>query len=260
MTFAKIFWKNETKKWINTSLLICTITLSACAGIENPVQVYDGVKKPEREIVTLVMPHELKVEQLDGKSLDTPYIPEGQYQLHLLPGDHQIMVFYEEFWGDASSGSIEVSDYFNFKITTTAGNYYIFEHTGPDDRLNADSWESASDINIWVKQQGTGQNTQAVSRIAGGLIAGLTRPSSSNIKEGMVETTTGPSTADTTITPSTATAPVLATDDSTSTALAEQIISQQDALERLKFWWKTADDKQRKEFQAWTWTDKAKPK
>ena len=257
MTFAKTPWQ----PYKTTCLLIYAITLSACAGIENPLQVYEGGKKPEGEIVTLVMPYELKVEQLDGKSLDTPYVPEGQYQLHLLPGNHQIMVFYEEFWGDASSGSIEVSDFFNFKLTTTAGSHYIFEHTGPDDRLNADNWESASDINIWVKHLDTGQNTQAASRIDGGLIASLTRPSTSNIKEGVVETKTATAPTDDLATTSLpAAAPPLAEDDAASTALAGQIISQQDALERLKFWWKTADDKQRKEFQAWTWTDTANPK
>ena len=255
MTFANTFWQ----RYRYVGLIICTITLSACASIKDPVQVYEGAKRPDSEIVKLLMPYELKVEQLDGKDLDTPYVPGGYYQIHLLPGEHQIMVFYEEYWGDATSGAIEISDIFNFKLTTTAGNRYIFKHTGPTDPVYADSGDSARDINIWVKQQDTGQNTQAVNRVAGGFFASITGQSAGDIKAGVVETTVKPpATTDITSTSPTVVEPVLAKDDTTSTVLAaEQIISQQDALERLKFWWKMADDKQRKAFQAWTWTDKA---
>jgi len=255
MTITKLFWQ----RYRIIGLIIGTITLSACAGIKDPVQVYEGAKRPDSEIVKLLMPYELKVERLDGKSLDTPYVPGGQYQLHLLPGDHQIMVFYEEYWGDATSGAIEISDIFTFKLTTTAGSRYIFKHTGPTDLLYADSGPSANEIKIWIKQQETGQDTQAVDRIEGGILANMTRPSAGDIKEGVVETTVKPpATTDITSTSPTVVEPVLAKDDTTSTVLAaEQIISQQDALERLKFWWKMADDKQRKAFQAWTWTDKA---
>lgn len=258
MTFANTFWL----RYRYVGLIICAISLSACAGIKDPVQVYDGAKKPDSEIVKLLMPYELKVEQLDGKSLDTPYVSGGYYQIHLLPGDHQIMVSYEEYWGDASSGAIEVSDIFNFKLTTTAGSRYVFKHTGPTDLLYADSGPSAREINIWIKQQDTGQDTHAVGRIEGGLLASMTRQSAGDIKEGVVETTVqSPATPGTTSTPPTIVEPVLAKDEATSTVLAaEQIISQQDALERLKFWWKMADDKQRKTFQAWTWSDKANSK
>jgi len=255
MTIANIFWQH----YRTVGLFIGVVSLSACAAIKDPVQVYEGAQKPDSEIVKLIVPYELKVEQLDGSSLDTPYVPGGQYQLHLLPGDHQIMVFYEEYWGDAASGAMEISDFFNFKLTTTAGSRYVFKHTGPTDLLYADSGEPASKIKIWVKQQGTEQETQAAGRIAGGLLASTPRPV--DVKEGVIETTDKPPVAtNTTSAPSTVEASAPTNNDAASIVQAEQIVSQQDALERLKFWWKMADDKQRKTFQAWTWSDKANSK
>ena len=73
-------------------LTMYVVLLSACAGINSPVRLYDGAKRPDNEIVTLVIPYELEVVAVDGEKVKTPYVPDGQYRLELLPGDRKSVV------------------------------------------------------------------------------------------------------------------------------------------------------------------------
>lgn len=243
--------------------MIVAFLLSACAAVSNdgPVRLYTGAKKPDSEVVRLIIPGELKVEKLDGKKVETPYVPGGNYELQLLPGDHRIRIFYEEFWGDLTSGAMEKSDIFNFNLAAAAGSTYVFKHDGPKDVTNVDIGKSAKYIKIWVKHQDSGQTTHAASKIESGIVADMMRKAAGTAKQGEVVGQDGTPVATANVTsPATEPAQTLAKGTAASTAMAEKIVSEQDALDRLKFWWKMADEKQRKAFQAWTWGSNANSK
>ncbi len=232
-------------------LIISVVFLSACASTHGPVRVYDGAKRPDNEIVRFLIPSALEVVALDGKELKTPYIPDGQNQLELLPGDHELKVIYTEYWGDPSSGGLEVSDASYFKLATTAGSTYVFKHNGPTDLVHAGFGMLVNDIKIWLEQRETGKTINAVNRGAyGGILTRTIRQVVTGKEEGKPkEGVTALQKTGAKVTPAT---PPLVTDQGASSAvLAEQITSQQNAVDRLKFWWKMADEKQRKAFQIW---------
>jgi len=258
MTTAKIF----LCRYHYIGLIVYAIFLSACVSTNGPVRMYEGDKRPDSEIAKILVPYELDVLAVDGKSLKTPYVPGGQYEIEVLPGDHEFRVFYEEYWGDPTAGGLKVSDVFNFKLSTIAGSRYVFKHNGPEDLVGADSGMQDSDINIWVELQETGQTYKAVDRAAyGGLFNRAIRQVVTGSVEGQAGSDMLPAqqaVATTAIPPATAAA--LAKQDAAPALPTEQSTPPQDALEQLKFWWKMADEEQRKVFQAWTWTSKANSK
>lgn len=255
MTIAKI--SLHCHRYI--CLIIYFLSLFACAGAAGPIRLYEGTKKPDDEIARLLVPSELEVVAIDGEELDVPYVPDSQYQVELLPGDHQIAVVYSEYWGDPTVGNLVVSDAFYFRIALAAGSTYMFKHDAPEDLMNADI--SPRDIKIWLEQPQTGQTINAVSRgTYGTLLARTIRQLGTGKEAGKPKAVVNSPAIDSGEMDSekqtAATSQTLATQNDSSALLAEQIISQQNALVRLKFWWKMADGKQRKAFQVWI--DKAR--
>lgn len=233
-------------------LIINVVFLSACAGAAGPIRLYEGPKKPDNEIARFLVPSELEVVAIDGKALEAPYVPDGQYQVELLPGDHQIAVVYSEYWGDDTVGSLVVSDAFYFQFATAAGGTYVFKHNGPEDLVNANFDTLIGDIKIWLEQRKTGQTINAASTSAyGGFLARTIRQVATGQGEGTPKAGV-PSLQTNNAQAASPTLPLPTDTGAASALIAEQIIAQQNALDRLKFWWKMADQKQRKAFQAWT--------
>lgn len=147
--------------------IIYCVSLFGCAGISGHIRLYEGPKKTDDEIARFLVPSELELVAINGVELKAPYVPDSHYQVELLPGDHQIMVLYSEYWGDPTGGSLVVSDVFYLQITVVSGSTYMFKHNGPEDLMNVDIL--VSDIKIWLEQPKTGQTIEAVSRSVSGI-------------------------------------------------------------------------------------------
>jgi len=225
-------------------LSIALVLLSSCASVDNPVRMYTGDKRPDVEIAKLLVPSALEVLSIDGKKLKTPYVPGGLYEVEVLPGTHVLTVVYAELWGDSTTSEHVTSDAFHFKLITRAGSRYEFKHNGPYDLVAAD-FTQISEIKIWLEHLDTGQivNAENVTTY-GSAISRAIMPSTAG--QG-VSTNTQVSSAQQT--PSdTVQASQASAQNVTSTLTAEQIISKQDALERLKYWWQRADKNQHEVF------------
>lgn len=251
MTGIKMLYPRCGHIWF--IIIIGGIFLSACASTNSTVRLYGGSEKPDSEIVKIRVPYELEVLSIDGRKLKTPYVPDGEYLLELLPGKHVFKVIYTEYWGDETSGNIEVSDAFYFQVATTAGSHYVFKHNGPADLVYASFNWSISDIKIWLVQQETGQTINAASTSTyGNYLTRTLRQAASGTEEDKPVTDSNTAQKNNTKMTSPTTLKLTAKPDDSSALIAEQIIAQQNALDRLKFWWKMADENQRKAFQAWT--------
>lgn len=228
-------------------LSIFLVLLSSCASASKPIRAYAGAERPAAEIARFQVPSALEILAFDGKKLETPYVPGSQYELEVLPGEHVLKVVYAELWGDPTSSEHVTSDAFLFKLSVSAGRTYKFKHNGPEDLVAAD-FTQLSDIRIWIEQPETGQAVKAENVTAyGSEVTRAILPSlsgqdaaSSDVRLGTVQTM-----------PAAVPANQNSSQSETSALTAEQIISRQNAVDRLKFWWKLADEKQRKDFKAW---------
>ena len=228
-------------------LSILLVLLSSCANANKPVRAYAGVERPAAEIARFQIPSALEILAVDGKKLETPYVPGSQYELEVLPGEHVLKVVYAELWGDPTTSEYVTSDAFLFKLSVGAGRTYVFKHNGPEDLVAAD-FTRLGDIRIWIEQLETGQTVQAENVTTyGSAVTRAILPStygqdvSSGVQVTAVQQTP----------PATVAAKQNPAQRATSALTAEQIISRQDAVDRLQFWWKLADEKQRTDFKAW---------
>lgn len=223
-----------------STVLLCAAVLAAgaCAPHTGLVQVYDGPKRPSQEIVKLIALSSLEVLVVDGKEIDLPFFSGKQYEMELLPGSRKLKVIYRESLRrpDAQS-QLFVSDAFLFQLNAKAGAVYLLEHDGPTrDQQVGDFIERP---NIWLVDPETGQRIEPYAREKYGsaIVRFFRRPDASDTA----------SAADAGKQPSAGTMG--------SASQAEDIVMQQDALERLKFWWKEAGADVRQAFREWIGTE-----
>jgi hypothetical protein len=152
-------------------LIILMSGLLACAT-DDLAKMYDGDKRPDKEIAKILLPSSLEVAEVNNKSIKTPYNPGGFQTMGLLPGSYKIRIFYKEFWGAANAGAITVSDVFDFDMKLEAGKEYVFKHNGPSDLIDADIEKSVKDIKIWLYQSDTKIEYQSTNRVAYGNFIG----------------------------------------------------------------------------------------
>lgn len=181
------------------------------------IQAYDGAKQVSTKTATIVVPYELEVIEIDGKTIKPPYVPNGSYQIELLSGDHELMVVYNEYWGNTDAGSMVKSKVFLFKVSVSAADVFMLKHNAPEDLLHADFAMLGSEIKIWLYQRNTGKITQAFdAKDSGGFLSPSTEKMSTK-----------------------------------PPAVPQRADNQQNPYDSLKHWWKMADDKQRQAFKDW---------
>lgn len=206
----------------------CIAFVAGCATPAGPIQVYQGSKRPQDEIMTLIVPTALEVLAVDGKEIDLPYFTGKDYKMELLPGIHKLQVIYKESWGDSTSSAVVVSDVSSFRLSAVAGTTMMLKHDGPRDLVTASRFSDMP--TIWLFDPDTDQRIQpyAIEKYVPALFRAMHL-----------------STSDTKI------ARTMSAEQSSSMAVAEDMVMQQDALQRLQFWWKMAGEQDRKAFKAW---------
>ena len=223
-----------------STVLLCAAVLGAgaCSSHTGPVQVYDGPKLPSQEVVKLIALSSLEVLAVDEKEIDLPYFSGKHYEMELLPGSRKLKVIYRETWGTPDSSSVlVVSDASLFQWNAKAGAAYLLKHDGPADTEQVDDFRKLP--NIWLVDPETGRRIEPYAREKyGAPVVRMFR------KSALSDTA---SAADARKQPSAGTMG--------SALQAEDIVMQQDALKRLKFWWKMADERDRKAFREWMGTE-----
>ncbi len=216
-------------------VLLCAAVLGAgaCAPhAAGPVQGYDGPKRPSQEVVKLIVLSSLEVLAVDEKKIDLPYFSGKHYEMELLPGSRKLKVIYRETWTmpDASS-ELVVSDASLFQWNTRAGAAYLLKHDGPTRDQPVDDFTKLP--NIWLVDPETGRRIEPTAMEKyGAPIVRMFR------KSVMSDTTPA---ADAGRQPPEGTVG--------SASQAEDLVMQQDALKRLKFWWKAAGKDERQAFR-----------
>lgn len=194
------------------SLLLITI-IAGCSS-SGPMKAYDEAAVTDKsQLAIIYIPPDLEVESVDGVEQDTPFIETGFNEVHVLPGKHDIELTYERFWGGASSGYLISSNPVTITMKAEAGKKYIVKFHAPKDQWQAEML--ISNLKPWVESK-SGQKiaTKTVKGKAPNISAAKAKASSSPLS-------------------------------------AEEIVARQKPLEKLKFWWKLAEKKDRKAFQKW---------
>jgi uncharacterized protein YccT (UPF0319 family) len=233
--------------WAITGAII--LTASACASPVKSVQVYPGPARPDTEVAKVLVPPELEILTVDGEDIEVPFADVSDYELRLLPGPHELVMVYQKLWGNEAQAKLVVSDAVGVQLDAKAASSYQLEYEHP---RNVDAAEqSARDFKVWVVDPATGQRTESyfVESYGPPLNRALRNVFSKGDKPGTQRATPVPNPAQASVTAGATSASGNSNQD--PAVAAEQVIAQQDALDRLKFWWKLADDKQKRAFRIW---------
>lgn len=233
--------------WAITGAII--FTAAACASPVKPVQVYPGPARPDSEVAKVLVPPELEILTVDGEDIEVPFADISDYELRLLPGSHELVMVYQKLWNDEATGKLVVSDAVGVQLDAKAASSYQLEYERP---RNMDAAEqSARDFKVTLVDPISGQRTESyfVESYGPPLNRALRNVFSRGEKTATRRATPEPDTAQASVTAGAAS--VSGPSDQDSAVAAEQVIAEQDPLDRLKFWWKLADEQQKKAFRIW---------
>ncbi|MEQ1437757.1 DUF2057 family protein [Fontimonas sp. SYSU GA230001] len=207
-------------------VVIVAVLVGACA--RTPVRHYDGAPRPAAEVATVLVPEALEVAAIDGREVRgaSGLMRGGELRLELLPGRHELLVFYREIWQRGGEHDTLRSDPALFVFDATAGRRYRLDYVRP--RRYEEALALSRQFQGWVEDEATGLRVE--SRASGlefrkGLVAGLTGDSS------LVRTApavTGPAATE-----------------------SPAVHSEGDWLPLMKGWWNQASAEERREFLRW---------
>ena len=152
-------------------LCVTVVLITACQTRGDLLLSYNGLQKPDTEITRLRVPNAVELISVDGVKYETPFTDKGFYEVHLLPGRHDVDFVYSEIWGDATSSTPYVSDRFRFRLDADKGLSYDVVHNGPEDPLEADI--SRERVRVWLQDSLSGAQLSAFARFKHG--SALTR-------------------------------------------------------------------------------------
>jgi len=215
-------------------MLYMVVLLSSCAGNGNVIETSGTPLLPDAAVARVTIPNALTLLTVNGEKVPASRSRDS-YQVRLVPGPRRLRIAYEEDWGKASDYDWVYSDHVvEVVLTARAGVVYRMGYPVPANRSAAR--RLAGDLRVWIDEpDGTRVESRQVT--AHGLP--LTR---------LISIGAAASAPDA---PDTAAAAVAAAPGGDKVDQAEALLAEQDALQRLKLWWKLASDAQRQQFQAW---------
>lgn len=231
-------------------ILLLGATLAGCAAA--PLRHYEGAPRPSTEVAIVSLPEALEVVRIDGAA--PAVLPAGWNRgtktLELLPGRHELLVYYREIWALGNSHDVLRSQPARFVVDAVAGARYVLDYERPQTYSAAQAL--AADFRGWVADAAGARHASQPSglRFRDGLTAGLGR-----VPELVAETPTVLAVAPmaSTARPAAATAaasPVSATEAAPAaarTATGEAA----EWLPLMQNLWKQADEAERSAFLRW---------
>ncbi len=118
----------------------------------SPLRIYDESRISPAEAARITIPADIKVESVDGHSVKslTDYILSTIDEIHVAPGEHEIVVRYSTFWAyDKIKKHEEIkSEKIALKFNAERGGLYILTHPELDDMMEAKKFAENPDIRV----------------------------------------------------------------------------------------------------------------
>jgi uncharacterized protein YccT (UPF0319 family) len=224
-------YSNRRRAMKNFGLLCVALLLIGCAGTGNVIQTPGTSSLADGEVARLEIPYALTLLSVDGEQVASPR-SDGSSKARLLPGTRRLHFAYEKNWGNPDTYDWVYSAHVvEIELNAQPGDLYRAGYPEPANRRAA--VELARDLRVWIDSS---EGTRAASQ----QIAAYGSPLTRLIRSDSGESASGAAVAS---------ASTAAAGDSVDQA--EALLAEQDALQRLKLWWKLASDGQRKDFQQW---------
>ncbi|HEX5676861.1 MAG TPA: DUF2057 domain-containing protein [Alcanivorax sp.] len=218
--------------------------LTACS--RSPVvQLYEGAKRPDSQVLTVRVPTDLEVFTINGSEVDgvNTFFNTDHKDLKLSPGRYEILAYYKRLWDlDADNHEVMTSDPALFVVDGEAGEFYRLGFERPQNVAQARALEE--DFSGWVENLNSGKKTPSQ---ASGLV--LNRGFLAPITGAEVETKGASAVqpkAVAAVTP--APAPPAASDSADNSASSG---GQASYLDTLKAQWNQATQEERRQFLQW---------
>lgn len=133
--------------------------LTACS--RSPVvQLYEGAKQPDSQVLTLRLPTDLEVFTINGREVDgvNTFFNTDYKDLKLSPGRYEVLAYYKRLWDlDADSHEVMKSDPALFIVDGKAGEFYRLGFERPQNVTQARALEE--DFSGWVENMNSGEKT-----------------------------------------------------------------------------------------------------
>ncbi|MDH3716423.1 MAG: DUF2057 domain-containing protein, partial [Gammaproteobacteria bacterium] len=204
-----------------------------CAGKGNVIQTPGTSSLADDAVARVEIPYALTLLAVDGEQVAAPR-SDSSSRARLMPGTRRLRFAYEKNWGNPDTYDWVYSAHVvEIELRARPGVLYRAGYPEPANRHEA--VKLAVDLRMWVDSP---DGTRVASRTGAPHGSPLTR---------LIRSNSGAATSYT----AAASAPAAASGTGDSVDQAEALLSDQDALQRLKLWWKLASDEQRKAFQQW---------
>ncbi len=213
---------------MRTFVLLCAVALvSSCASKGNVIETSGTAALTDAEVARVAISNALSLLTVDGKAVPSPR-GHARYEVRLAPGSRRLRFAYEENWSNANEYDWVYSDH-AVEIVLDARPGFLYRAEYPEPTNLREARQLAGDLRVWIDDS-LGKRIESRQVAAHG--SPLTR---------LIGTRAGSAAA--------AAPPPGANGDRVGEA--EALLAEQDALQRLKLWWKLASTEQRRRFQAW---------
>ena len=133
--------------------------LTACS--HSPVvQLYEGAKQPDSQVLTIRVPSDLEVFTINGSEVDgvNTFFNTDHKDLKVTPGRYEILAYYKRLWDlDADNHEVMKSDPALFVVDGEAGEFYRLDFERPQNVTQARALED--DFSGWVENMNSGEKT-----------------------------------------------------------------------------------------------------
>lgn len=227
------------------ALIAAAFLLTACS--RSPVvQLYEGAKQPDTQVLTLRVPTDLEVFTINGREVDgvNTFFNTDYKDLKLSPGRYEILAYYKRLWDlDADSHEVMKSDPALFVVDGKAGEFYRLGFERPQNVTQARALEE--DFSGWVENMNSGEKTPSQ---ASGLV--LNRGFLAPITGTEVETK-GASAVEPKAVKAVTPAPASPATNQGSASGSASTAAQANYLDTLKAQWNQATQEERRQFLQW---------
>ena len=223
--------------------IIVVLLLTACSGSKIH-QTYEGSVKPAMDVSIVSVPESFNILFTDREKFGST-LYSGETKLGFLPGPHQIIIYYKDFWEAPGDESERVeSKPISIKFNAVAGQKYRINFKKPESLETAKTYAK----NPSIEFTNVTTNTNAATSIEYNV---YTRDFFANVFGDESGSTTDSAPAATAVippppTPTPKLAAPVASSDAENNAQTDS-----NALDMLKYWWETASDDQKKAFRHW---------
>jgi len=199
-------------------------------------RMYAGQPQAADKIARLIVPNAIDVYSIDGKVVYDFMLKSGKSEVQLLPGQHNIVARYNAIWNEGMEGHEAVkSGLVGMSFEARAGRLYQVAFPEPQDVDSAEKF--ADNVKLWI------EDIQPKAAPVGA----PTWPAEAVSRRGLA----APSSVSNTVAAAKSEPAIVSVPDVTNAAAAKPSAAESLPLQNLKFWWRKADEQDRRQFREW---------